>query len=635
MCLAAFACNRQSARSQTERIAILRFENLGSDAGSDWRGRAFSEIITTELMGSPDADPIPSNRMHTFDATFGARPVSAPGISTERVLALAAGASRIGYGDYAIRDGLLQAQLTIEDPRTGKMIQVVASSAASGEVIAAASGLARRISRLTGAYGTRNAQTVKAWIEALESGDAARTREYLEEAISADPDFGPPYRLLAQWKAQHQDRAGGLSLLEQALARGSRIPEVERARMEVEAANLRDDLAGRQRALAALAKLEPRDAPTWRSLGDTALSRRDYRVSVQAFQRALEVEPGDTSAWNQLGYAAAYAGDLSTALDALRRYQTLRPADANPLDSQGDVNLLAGRLREAEGLYFEAAKKSPGFPNTPELYKAAMARLMTGDVAGADGLARQYADARRAAHDPVAEYFEAQWWWVSGRRKHGYQQLAAFARGAESGPLKEMASRAYAELAIWSLVLGDRAAAEQMVQKSVPIAGPPSAALVLLARFLSQPPASSTEWAARAERLFPNANQNAIREASLAYALLLAREFQPASLLLKQMYERAGPSSDESVPVLLAWGWLDTGHATEAAPLLRWNPIPQLTGPSPFVSFNFPRLYYLRGLAAEKDGKPDDARANYQLFLKLSGPDPLMWGEEQKAQAGR
>ena len=258
-------------------------------------------------------------------------------------------------------------------------------------------------------------------------------------------------------------------MLEQALARGSRIPEVERARMEVEAANLRDDLAGRQRALAALAKLEPRDAPTWRSLGDTALSRRDYRVSVQAFQRALEVEPGDTSAWNQLGYAAAYAGDLSTALDALRRYQTLRPADANPLDSQGDVNLLAGRLREAEGLYFEAAKKSPGFPNTPELYKAAMARLMTGDVAGADGLARQYADARRAAHDPVAEYFEAQWWWVSGRRKHGYQQLAAFARGAESGPLKEMASRAYAELAIWSLVLGDRAAAEQMVQKSVPI----------------------------------------------------------------------------------------------------------------------------------------------------------------------
>jgi len=50
------------------------------------------------------------------------------------------------------------------------------------------------------------------------------------------------------------------------------------------------------------------------------------------------------------------------------------------------------------------------------------------------------------------------------------------------------------------------------------------------------------------------------------------------------------------------------------------------------AAFYFPRLYYLRGLAAEKSGKPREASEAYHLFLQLSGPDPLAWGEEAKAK---
>jgi len=52
------------------------------------------------------------------------------------------------------------------------------------------------------------------------------------------------------------------------------------------------------------------------------------------------------------------------------------------------------------------------------------------------------------------------------------------------------------------------------------------------------------------------------------------------------------------------------------------------------LSFYFPRVYYLRGLEAEKEGKADDARTNYRLFLQLSGPDAMIWGEEKRARAG-
>lgn len=618
----AISCNRQP-RPQAERIAILRFENLGSDVSTDWMGRALSEIVTTEVTGSPGADVASANRIHSFNQTLGIRPISAPGISAERTLAMAAGANRIGYGTYAVRDGRLQAQLSIEDVHTGKMTQTVMSSAPADDVIGVASGLSRAIAKDTAAYGTRDLRALHSWVNALESGDAARTGQSLEEAIAADPDFGPPYRLLAQWKAQSQDRAGSVTLLEQALSRGDRIPAGERARMAIELANLREDVAGRQRALAELLKLEPRDAPSWRLLGETAVNRRDYAVAIQAFQKSLEIEPEDANTWNQLGYAAARTGDLTAAMSALHRYEQLRPAEANPLDSQGDVNLMAGRLREAEGFYLQAARKNAAFPNSPDTFKAAMARLMTGDIAGADGIAKQYTDARRAANDPVVEYFEAEWSWVTGRRKQGYEKLAAFAQSAAANArLKDTAARAYAELAIWSLILKDRAAADQNVQKSVPLAGPSSAALVILARFLAQPAVSASDWTARADQLFPNASQGAFKETALAYALLLAKEYQPASLILKQMYDRVGPNSEENIPVLLAWTWLETGHAKEAAALLRPNPIPPLSGPGPLVSLYFPRIYQLRALVAEQDGKQDEARTNQRLFQTLSGPEP-------------
>ena len=50
--------------------------------------------------------------------------------------------------------------------------------------------------------------------------------------------------------------------------------------------------------------------------------------------------------------------------------------------------------------------------------------------------------AREAAKDPVLDYRKAEWAWVSGRRKSARQGLETFARGAENGPLREIASRA-------------------------------------------------------------------------------------------------------------------------------------------------------------------------------------------------
>src|SRR5581483_11856069 len=148
------------------------------------------------------------------------------------------------------------------------------------------------------------------------------------------------------------------------------------------------------------------------------------------------------------------------AMDALRRYQSLRPEDPNALDSMGDVNLLLGRLGDAERFYLEAYKKAPTFMNGLDVQKAALAHLMTGDVAGADAIVR----------NPGPE-----WMWIAGRTAQAYEKLSA---EAASSPSRDRQAAAYAELAIWSLLRSDRASAGQMAARAVGLVTPATAATV-------------------------------------------------------------------------------------------------------------------------------------------------------------
>jgi tetratricopeptide (TPR) repeat protein len=609
------SCSRQPAASTPRRVAILRFENLTADPSLDWMGRAFSEVILGELRAAPDLYIVSPGQIRVMDARLGPRPVSTPGVSAEQPAAVAAGADRIGYGSYWISNGRLVARLVLQD--TARTKDTLVLSTPAGDLLGAANALARQISGRAGRYATSNLEAIRAYSAALEAHDPSIAEAQAGLAIAADPDFGPPYLILAQVKSA-QDRAGALALLDRALAR-SGIQPADRAHLEIAAATLRNDSASIERGFAALSKAEPGDPDNWKSLGESAYARRDFRQAMSAWQRAVAIEPEDVNSLNLLAYSAAYAGDLNTATAALRRYASLRPRDTNALDSMGDVYVIAGRLKEAEDSYVRAAKQDANFYNGADWYKAAMARLMTGDVAGADGLAAEFVKARSAAKDPTVPVFQAEWQWISGRRKAAYSALEQFAHASEKAQAREAASRAYAQLAVWSLMLGDRAAAEQMSGKAMATAVPASALEALVARFLAQPPAPAAEWQARAERLVPNPNQQSIRDTVLAYALLLSREYAPAVPALQRLYGSAAGTTSEGLPMLLAWAYLESGRANDAAPLLQFYPSPQITGPGVFTGLYFPRMFELRARVAEMRGDTASAQADRKTLAALGG----------------
>jgi tetratricopeptide (TPR) repeat protein len=602
----------------------------------DWMGRALSQIIIRDLAGARGVYAIPFDQLHSRDVAFGVRPVQAPGISAERTLALAAGANRLGYGEYAVGAGKIEARLTIEDPQTQKVVRVLLASGPASDPFEPADALARQIASGAAPYPTRSPAALQEYIKGLESANTQDRTLHFEEAISADPDFGPPQFLLAQSKAQ-QDRPGALSVLNQALAR--RLPDLERARLSYLAATLHGDFDAGRDALARWSHAAPNDPEVWSSLAADSMARHQYKQAMQANQKALAVQPDDANILNQLGYTAALSGQLDTAMDALRRYQALRPGDANPLDSMGDVNLVLGRLREAENFYIQAAKRDPSFLNGGDFFKAAMARLMSGDVAGADPLAKQFADRRAAAKDPMADFHRAAWSWISGRRTTGFQQMQTLAAAAEKSAVggqntaaRTIASQAYSQLAIWSLALGDRARGSEWAAKAAALTIPATADFARVARFLTQPSASESEWILRAERTFSNAAQTQERDTVLAYALLADKNFTAAAKVLEPLYRRSSVISEEALPVLLAWAYIESGNPQQAAGLLSLNPVPSQDGVKPLSVFDFPRLFYLRGRIAVLAGNPEQAQSYYRLFAQLSGDEPLTWGEEATAK---
>jgi Flp pilus assembly protein TadD len=621
------ACSRKSGPAGPQRIAILRFENMSGDLSADWQGRALSEVLTQEVGG------ISSARLHAFDRVLGAHPVSAPGISAENSQAIAAGAAQIGYGEFAVRNGKLETRLTIEDVRTLKTVKVAEAVVPAGDVLGAAAALARQIVPRVAPYATRSLDALMHYAKAIESQNGTDTQRELEQAISADPDFAEAYTPLAHALIQRQDRAGAIAVLEKVLARPG-IRETDGARFELEIADLRGDAPRRIAALERLAKLEPSDGAVWRTLGDLAASRHDYAQARQAYEKAAALAPQDAELLNLLGYAAAQSGDLNAGVAALKRYRELRPKEANPLDSLADIYLMWGKLGEAESNYLEAQKVDRTFLNDGELIKAAMARLLTGDVIAADKLAGQYFDARRQAKDVLVDYRRTQWDWIAGRRRQATREMEAFAHAAEGQPpLRDAGSRAWSDLSIWQVMLGDRGSAAQSAQKAIALATPASAGNAVISRFLSLPDASPAEWASRADQQFGAGAQSPIKNVAVGYALLLSGQFAAAQSVLEPMWQNGAPLADEGLPVLLAWCYLQTGKTSEADPLLRFNPVSQNAGPGAFTGLYLPRLFYLRAIEAAKAGRQEEARAEYTKFLKLSGQDALIWGEEKKAQA--
>ena len=543
--------------------AVLRFENLG-DPASDWQGRALSEALRQRL----GAENLPRAAS------------AAPGISTERLAAIDSGAARIITGTFVTVGDTVDVIAFAENPMTQ---QVTGPVRAKGLLAAVVQTLASQLGA-TGAAGFNIASpALREYSAATDTAGAAALAHY-ERAVAADPGFGPASLGLVRTAMGQNDPARARSALQDAALHAASFTRRDQANLQLLQATLVGDGRGRIEALRALVGLGNAGAELLRTLGDAEMSVRESAQAESHYRQAAALAPGDPNLQNVLAYAALYAGDEAGARAAAGEYRRLRPQDANSFDTQGDVELTFGHLPEAEKVYLASPDLS--FQNYSPTWKAARARLLSGDFAGATLLFENHRAALQKAGSPLSGYRAAEWQALTGHRS---EAAAAMAGLAAKAILPELRSAEFAQAAIWAAISGDRAHASAW---SAAALSPVQATTFLpaaLARFLADAPASADVWKRRSETNINGGNPTEARRLAVGFALLLSGSFPEALPVWKQIYD-AAPAADPLSASLYGWALLETGHKTEAARLLRPNPLPSANVAPSFEALYLPAL---------------------------------------------
>jgi Flp pilus assembly protein TadD len=553
--LALASCHKAEPPSQ--RLAILPFENLGADVRLDWIGRAASAILAYDLEGSRSLHPIGIASI-----------ADAPGVRATRVV----------QGYFYTQGGQLDMHVDVQDSESRKTVAALTTRGNPGtDVAALINQIARRLDPAARSLTVAPAAFGDYGLALAASDSSVRAAAYAA-ATEHDPNFVAAYISWSRWLASLGDRDAAAKVAQAGQAHNP--DPIDRARLQFLAAAAGNDMEGQARALTILNRLTPADPETALALADAEFTGRKFPDAGRAYRSALALDPDNPNIENLLGYAQALAGDLAGAKQTLLAYQKLLPpGDVNGLDSLGEVSFYLGDFRGAEEYFLSADRKNPESSNGGEMLKAAQARLMTGDLAGADQLFGRYL-ARRRAHGNLAGYQEAQWKFITGRRDDAIAELEKLGSALSGDP----AGLVYSQLAIWKLQTGDAkgatAAAQEALSRAV---SPPMRNAAGLARYLTSAPATSSGS--------PFAD---------ALARLFARDFAGATPLLEEVYKRTNPSADGQVRALLAWALIESGHAADARDLLRIWPIPLSTGDPLFASLVYPRWLDLRARALQK-----------------------------------
>ena len=529
-------CVTKTVEGPRPKYAVLRFENLSGDGSKDWVGRAASEVLSRSLvMAGPMLSTGAIGRM---GPTLGMRPAMVPGISSERAAAMAAGANRLISG-YIEREGEgLRVTAVEEDAIGGKTLRKV--SASGGTAVEALRAISKALAAESTVGATTSEEALKDYATGIEM-PLVSAGGWFEKAVSADAKLGPAWVALVGAYARSGDRGGAEKAI--ARARAVKLDDRDLAALELEAANLSGDKALRLAALRKVTETSPGDLVLQRSLGQQEMQSGEFAKAAAIWKKMVERNPGDIDGWNDLAYSRAYLGDRPGALLAIGQYVKLRPNEANPLDSEADIHYLFKEYKEAAAGYRAAAGKQPDALGGGEIYKAAWAGFAAGDKAGAEKDFGVYAADQKKRGNASLPLLEADWLYRTGRKLEGMDRLQEAAGGAANMQLKSLY---LAQLAVWLVMEGQRAKAAQLFVGQQLVNGPAVAA----AFFVSRPSGSVAQWTAMAEKIFAGPGSLALRDQTLAYALMLDGHKDAALAVWTRVAEGSGATDFAARAVL-------------------------------------------------------------------------------------
>ncbi len=574
------------------RLALVPFENLTSNLELDAEGRGAASAMVYDLAGASNlyAETVPSlNGAYEMHA------------------------SRVLEAYFSESGARLDLEATIDDAGSARQVESIElAGPLSQGLLPLVNQLAARLYPQARAFEANAPDAFRDYSRALTASDRSSALQDLESATQADPKFAAAYIDWARLLLGQGERSQAEKLIQTAQA--ANTDPIEQTRLEYLAASIARDANRQTKALQKLTQSTPADSRVFQELAEIELRKRDYSPAALHYERAAQLNPDEPGDWNQLGYVLAYAEDLAGARKALEHYQQLLPkADANALDSLGEVSFYLGDFAEAEKRFLEANQQNRAEFGGAEGVKAAEALLMSDRLKDADTLFRKNEAAIEGAQKLRAAYQFAQWEFLTGRRKFAMQGLERILPGLDP----DTRAAALCQLAIWKLQTGDSKTAAELSSRAVELAvSPRTRGLSALCQAVVTPGSGASSGSRIAD----------------AYALLFTGKFSDATPLLESLYQETNPLEDAQIRTLLAWAYVETGRAVDAAKLTRTYPLPLSSGEAMFASIIFPRYLFLRGAVLEKQGQRAEAKRSYELYLKYAGDAPDTFGDQAAAR---
>ena len=560
--LATAGCSKREQHPVVERLAILPFELLSGEGETDRLGPALlsAALASVPKLDAMLVDSIPQAYAHH--------------------------ANRLLHVDGASRGGKLQLQADIEDAASHKMLR---SLRVEGDAAAGMAPLVARLAKeINGAAKPGDSPSPTAYKQlnrAFEAADVAAQDEAFQAAIQADPHFGVAYVSWVRTLLGRSEPERAAAIAEQ--GQPAVLDDFSKASLAYLGARARQDSGAQISALKKLTALAPAVSEDYEHLAELEFGGRQFAESAAAYGQALRFDPDNGALENMRGYAEAFAGNIDQARQALKRYSDAAPEQrGNALDSLGEVDFSAGDFAGAEAAFLAAQEKNPA---GTEWLKAAQARLMTGDLAGADQIFGRFVKG-------PSVYQRAQWEFLTGRRKSALAKIQAEAAKIQG----DGAALLWAQAAVWQWQTGDRAGASTSAQN-----------------ILSQPASPGrNSLGGLVQFLLADGSHRSGSPFVDALAAIFQQDFQTALPLLEQAYARTVPSADGQVRILLAWANVETGHFDRAKELLRIVPIPMASGDAMFTSLIFPRFFGLRAAILTREGKQAEAQRDQKLYAQ-------------------
>lgn len=404
----ALAACRTSPDAAAERIAFLTLDNLTGEASLDWIGRAVPAMASEQLTGVSRIVPVPAGVLRD---------------------AYNAQATRFVHGYFERRGGQLRFTFTEEDAASHKMTRTLS---VDGDVLAASDRLAKQTDPSAHPFSSTNLEAISAW-----------GQTEFERAVALDPDFSAAWLAWVQQETAAGRREQALAVAGRALARPDWRSPIDRARTALLAASLRNDQDARGKALMDLVRLVPNDTVSMRALAEQEMNTRHYPESVRLYRELIRLSAApDPFVRNLFGYALFYSGDLTAARREFDEYGRAPGHEANALDSQGEVLFMAGQFADAERYFTQAHEKAPDLLEGVDLAKAAYARWLAGDLAGADTIFENFLRYRSEHGDQAVVWRRAVWEYATGRSGQAMSRLMA-----ATGPVSDLAQR---QLQVWN-----------------------------------------------------------------------------------------------------------------------------------------------------------------------------------------